>query len=258
MYKMPVMFLGHGSPMNIIEDNDYTKVLKHLAKKIPLPKAILVVSAHWETNGVWLTAMQNPRTIYDFGGFPKELYEINYPALGNLDLAMQIKKEISDIEINLDDNKWGFDHGTWSVLHHLFPLANIPVVQLSLDRTQPMSFHFELGKKLKFLRHQGVLILGSGNIVHNLRYVDWDRDAKAYEWCKDFDLWVKAKLESKNYEALVSEAMSLDVGKISNPTIEHYLPMLYAIGASDLDDNLSFEFEGFQNASISMRSFIFS
>jgi len=254
---MPVVFLGHGSPMNIVDDNEYTRSLKLLGQKYPTPQAILVISAHWGTKGLWVTAMEHPPTIYDFGGFPKELYDIKYLAPGAPSLAQVLKQNLDEFDLGLDEGKWGLDHGAWSVLHHMYPLANIPVLQLSLDMSRPMSFHFDLGKKLRFLRERGVLIIGSGNIVHNLREVDWERDAAAYPWCIEFDEWVKKHIEQRDFEPLVNEVLSFDAGKKSIPTTEHYLPLLYILGASEKEDQLVFEYEGYQNASMSMRCLSF-
>lgn len=169
--KMPVLFLGHGSPMNAIEDNDFSQSLREMGKSLPTPNAILVISAHWETRGVMVTGMSEPKTIHDFYGFPKALFEVEYPAPGSPSLAKEISSAVSEPDISVDLNQWGLDHGTWSVLRHIFPKNDIPVVQLSLDMTQPMKFHFEMGKKLRFLRDMGVMIMGSGNIVHNLRQI---------------------------------------------------------------------------------------
>lgn len=255
MNKMPAFFFGHGSPMNIIEDNAYTRALKTIAAKYPVPSAILSISAHWETNGTMVTGMTHPKTIHDFGGFPNELYQITYPAPGSLELAQKVRELVKDIAVEIDLNQWGLDHGTWAVLTHLYPKAQIPVVQLSLDRKKSLRQHFELGKKLKKLREQGVLIIGSGNIVHNLFHIDWDSDAPPYEWCLKFDQWVKTQLVNRNFDALIDQALDSKEGRLSIPTLDHYLPLLYILGAADEADQLVFEFEGYQNASMSMRSF---
>lgn len=171
--KMPVLFIGHGSPMNALASNDYTKILNKLGSDLPRPEAIVMVSAHWQTRGSWVTAMPKPRTIHDFGGFPKALFEVQYPAPGSPELAREIITRIPEPKIGEDTGEWGFDHGTWSILRHIYPKADIPVVQLSLDMTKPASYHYELGKKLTFLRDKNVLIMASGNIVHNLRFIEW-------------------------------------------------------------------------------------
>ncbi|MDP7321502.1 MAG: 4,5-DOPA dioxygenase extradiol [Bacteriovoracaceae bacterium] len=251
--KMPVLFLGHGNPMNAIQENKFTQSLNQLGENLPRPKAILMISAHWETNGVFVTGMERPKTIHDFGGFPKELFEVQYPAPGAPEIAKNVSNEIEKPNIKIDINKWGLDHGTWSVLKHIFPNADVPVFQLSLDRTKPMEFHFEMGKKLKFLREQGVMIMGSGNIVHNLKEVNWKPDAKAYDWAIEFDKWVKNKIDNKNYEPLFKEALNSQAGKLSIPTLEHYLPLLYTLGASDESDELTYDYEGIDMSSMSMR-----
>lgn len=252
--KMPTLFIGHGSPMNAIEKNQFTDQLVEIGKGLPKPSAILMVSAHWQTRGSWLTAMDKPRTIHDFFGFPQKLFDQQYPAPGSPHLAQKISNEVDEPEIGMD-NQWGLDHGTWAVLKHIFPDADVPVVQLSLDATQPIAYHFELAKKLQFLREQGVLIMGSGNIVHNLQRIQWDEKAPAYDWTLEFDEWVKSKLINRDYQSLIDEPLKSSAGKLSVPTWEHYLPMLYTIGASDSKDELQFDYEGIQNASVSMRSF---
>lgn len=255
--EMPILFLGHGSPMNAIEDNGFTKKMQNLGQTLPTPKAILVISAHWMTKGTWVTSMQNPRTIHDFYGFPQELFNIQYPAPGSPELASNVQNLVDQPNIGADDNEWGLDHGTWSVLKHLYPKANIPVVQLSLDMSQPPEFHFELGKKLKPLREQGILILGSGNIVHNLRKISWDYNAKPVDWSLEFDEWVKAKTLDRDFLPLVNEATKSEIGRLSIPTPDHYYPFLYILGAAQNNDELHFDIEGIQNGSISMRSFRF-
>ncbi|TNF26198.1 MAG: 4,5-DOPA dioxygenase extradiol [Deltaproteobacteria bacterium] len=248
--KMPVVFFGHGSPMNAIEENAYTNDLKKMGSLIPKPKAVLMVSAHWETGDSLVTGMNTPKTIHDFGGFPKPLYEIQYAAKGSSDLADKIHQKISDVQI---DNKWGLDHGTWAVLRHVYPNADIPVLQLSLNRSFSLREHFKLGEKLAFLREEGVLIAGSGNIVHNLRKLDWNTNAPPHEWTKKFDLWVKEKIVKKDFDALIDDPLKTEEGRLSIPTLEHYLPLLYVLGASYKDDNVHFDHEGYQNASMAMR-----
>lgn len=255
--KTPAIFLGHGSPMNAVTENNFTKALSNLGEKLTKPKAIIMISAHWETNGTYVTGMERPKTIHDFYGFPKKLFDIQYPANGNPELAKKISKNIDTTEITLDMNKWGLDHGTWSVLRHIYPNADVPVIQLSIDRTKPLAFHYEMGKKLKFLREQGVMLMGSGNIVHNLREINWDVNAKPHDWAIEFDNWVKEKLLARDFKSLVEKPLSFTAGKLSHPTIEHYIPLLYVLGASDQKDLLNFDFEGIQNASASMRSFQF-
>ena len=255
--KMPTLFLGHGSPMNALADNDFTKSLQAISNKVGSPKAILIISAHWETNGTWVTSMENPKTIHDFYGFPKPLFDIQYPAKGDVELAKNVHSHIVNPKIHLDE-KWGLDHGTWSVLKHMYPKANIPLVQLSIDRNQPFNYHFELGTQLRFLRKQGVLIVGSGNITHNLRRISWEENAPITGWAKEFDEWVKRKSVERDFKSLVNDPLKSEAGKLSIPTPEHYLPLLYILGASDVKDELTFDIEEFQNASLSMRSFRFS
>ena len=256
--KMPTLFLGHGSPMNAIEDNDFTQSLQKLGKSLPKPKAILMVSAHWETNGTWVTGMEKPKTIHDFYGFPKELFDVQYPALGAPQMALNVSNAIKEPSIGIENNKWGLDHGTWSVLKHIFPNADVPVFQLSLDRNQPISFHFELGKQLSFLREQGVMIMGSGNIVHNLREIAWGEDARPHDWAIEFDEWTKNKLIERDFVSLISDPIKSREGKLSIPTLEHYLPLLYVLGASEKEDRLLFDYEGIQNSSMSMRCLRFT
>ncbi|MDD0851657.1 4,5-DOPA dioxygenase extradiol [Halobacteriovorax sp. GB3] len=251
--KMPVLFLGHGSPMNAISNNTFTQKLEEIGQIVEKPKAILIISAHWETRGSWVTGMEWPKTIHDFYGFPKELYEVQYVAPGSPEMANEIAKKINDPRINVDQKEWGLDHGTWSVLKFLYPKADVPIVQLSLDATKPMSYHFELGKKLKFLREQGVLIVGSGNIVHNLRQINFDKEARPHDWAIEFDNWVKEKLTRRDFKPLYENALDTQAGRLSIPSIEHYTPLLYILGASDQSDKLTFDYEGIESASLSMR-----
>lgn len=253
--KQPVLFLGHGSPMNAIAENNFTKKLNKLAQEIPIPKAILIISAHWETKGSWLTGMEKPKTIHDFYGFPKSLYEVQYPAPGSPELVSKIQREIKTPSIHNDQNQWGLDHGTWSVLRHIYPNANIPIVQLSIDKTKPFEYHYELGQQISFLREQGVLIMGSGNIVHNLKKISWQEDAPIHGWAFEFDQWVKKRAQERDFESLVKKATNTKAGQLSIPTPEHYLPLLYVLGAGGKDGDLIFDIEEIQNASIAMRSF---
>ena len=253
--KQPVLFLGHGSPMNAIAENNFTKKLNKLAQEIPIPKAILIISAHWETKGSWLTGMEKPKTIHDFYGFPKSLYEVQYPAPGSPELVSKIQKTIKTPSIHNDQNQWGLDHGTWSVLRHMYPNANIPIVQLSIDKTKPFEYHYELGQQISFLREHGVLIMGSGNIVHNLKKISWQEDAPIHDWALEFDQWVKKRAQERDFESLVKKAANTKAGQLSIPTPEHYLPLLYVLGAGGKDGDLIFDIEEIQNASIAMRSF---
>ncbi len=256
--KQPVLFLGHGSPMNALAENEFTKKLGKLATKIPTPKLILVISAHWETKGTWVTGMDKPKTIHDFFGFPQALFNVQYPAPGDSNFAKSLSLNSSDPNIGLDENNWGLDHGTWSVLRHMYPKANIPVVQLSIDSTKPFEYHYNLGKKLAKLREEGVLILGSGNIVHNLRTISWKETATPLDWALEFDNWIKERAVARDFKSLVESPLNTKAGKLSIPTPEHYLPLLYTLGAADEKSELVFDIEEIQNASISMRSFRFA
>lgn len=256
--RMPLLFLAHGNPMNAIAHNDFTRKLSNLGRALPTPKYILCISAHWLTQGTWVTHMAEPKTIHDFYGFPEELFDVLYPAKGSAELAELVQQQIDEPQIGVDDNLWGFDHGTWSVLKHLYPEAQIPVVQLSLDISKPPQFHFDLGKKLARLRNLGVLIVGSGNIVHNLSAVSWDDTAQPHKWAIEFDEWVKKELLVRNFAALTRDYLKSEAGKLSVPTPDHYYPLLYILGAVTNDDALHFDYEGFQNASISMRCLRFA
>ena len=226
--------------------------MKSLKDSLPKPEVIVSISAHWETNGSFITAMERPKVIYDFFGFSKELFEVEYPATGNPELARSIYKVLP--EIHLESKKWGIDHGTWSLLKHIYPEADIPVVQLSIDVNKNLEEHYELAKKLKFLREQKVLVIGSGNIVHNLKKTQWGDDCEIYEWAIEFDHWVQNKILEKDHIALCQEGHSSESGRLSIPTWEHYIPLIYILGLSDSSDEISLDYEGFQNGSISMRS----
>jgi 4,5-DOPA dioxygenase extradiol len=250
--SMPAIFVGHGNPMNIVRRNQWTEGWAALGAAMQQPKAILVVSAHWYLPATMLTAMPHPRTIHDFGGFPGELYGIQYPAPGNPELAAKVREMLAPIAVELD-HSWGLDHGAWSVLHHVFPKANIPVVQLSIDRTKSPSFHYGIGKLLAPLRDEGILLLGSGNVVHSLQAYNWDRpDIEAYDWASKFEIKIRDLLDAGdddqiiNYTALGSEA------KLSIPTPDHYLPLLYVLGARRKGDAVSYPIEGFDGGSMSM------
>jgi 4,5-DOPA dioxygenase extradiol len=255
--KMPILFVGHGSPMNAIAENSFTRMLGLSAERIPKPQAILVVSAHWMTKGTWVTAMKQPKTIHDFYGFPQELYNIDYAAPGSSDVATEIQNLINEPKINLDEDSWGLDHGTWSVLRHMYPQADIPVLQLSLDLSKSPDYHFQIGQQLQKLREKGVLIIGSGNIIHNLRRIIWEENAKPFDWALEYDEWIKKNLIERNFKALIKDFASSQAGKLAVPTPDHYYPLLYILGAAEKSDDLKFEFEEFQNASISMRTLIF-
>jgi 4,5-DOPA dioxygenase extradiol len=240
--KMPVLFIGHGTPMNVLIDNEFTQEWKKITQKIPQPKGILSISAHWETMTTKVTAMTQPRTIHDFYGFPPELYQQKYPAPGNSDLAKTIQSIISPIECNLD-YEWGLDHGTWVVLSRMYPNAKIPTIQLSIDRRNNFKAHYELGKKLNSLRNQGILIIGSGNIVHNFDYADFDAEKKSYPWGHLFIDYVKNAITSFNHQTLIqpSDLKSIkDAAIKSISTQEHYIPLLYTLGCSEKEEKIHF------------------
>lgn len=238
--KMPVLFLGHGSPMNAIEENEFVAGFRDIGKTIQKPNAILCVSAHWETRGTFVTAMQNPPTIHDFGGFPKELFEVQYPAPGSPDLAKETKSLIKKTEVGLDD-KWGLDHGAWSVIKHLYPEADIPVIQMSLDYHQSPQYHYELAREIKSLREKGVLIIGSGNMVHNLGMVAWDKlnaDAFGFDWAIEANEKMKKYILDGDHQPLInfrSQGKSFD---LAIPTPEHYLPLLYSLALQDKNEEV--------------------
>ncbi|MEZ4846751.1 MAG: 4,5-DOPA dioxygenase extradiol [Bdellovibrionota bacterium] len=255
--KMPVLFIGHGNPMNALATNHFTESLAKLGQELPKPKAILCISAHWLTEGSWLTNMEFPRTIHDFYGFPQPLFDIQYNAPGSHWLALLTQKVVKKQPLQLDDHAWGLDHGTWSVLRHMYPKADIPVVQLSIDPTQSFDFHYELGQQLQALREEGVLIIGSGNIVHNLKTISWDTKAKPFDWAIEFDQWAKSKIETKDFAPLIHDSKKSESGRLSIPTDDHYIPLLYVLGASNSEDAVQFTYEGIENASISMRTALF-
>ena len=238
--KMPVLFLGHGSPMNAIEENEFVTGFRNIAKGIPKPNAILCVSAHWETKGTFVTAMQNPPTIHDFGGFPKELFAVQYPAPGSPDLAKETKTLITKTEIILDD-KWGLDHGAWSVIKHLYPNADIPVIQMSIDYCQSPQYHYELAQQIKSLREKGVLIIGSGNMVHNLGMVEWKRlnETFGYDWAIEANEKMKKFILSSDHKQLINFRSQGKAFDLAIPTPEHYLPLLYSLALKDDKDDVS-------------------
>jgi 4,5-DOPA dioxygenase extradiol len=253
----PIIFIGHGSPMNALANNPFTLSLNKLKNLYPNPTAIVCISAHWMTKGTWVTHMEKPKTIHDFGGFPQKLFDVQYPAPGSPKTAELISKMVKSTKINLDDSNWGLDHGTWTVLKHVFPEANIPIIQLSLDLSEPPEYHLKLGQELFELRKKGVLIIGSGNIVHNLRTIKWEDDAKPFDWAIEFDEKVKLDLEKRDIKSLVSTFSNTHAGKLSVPTPDHYYPLLYILGAMDKNDDLQFHYDGIELGSISMRTFSF-
>lgn len=237
--KMPVLFLGHGSPMNAIEENEFVAGFRKLGKELVRPNAILCISAHWETNGTFVTAMQNPITIHDFGGFPKALFEVQYPAPGSPELAQLTKDIITKTEVGLD-HKWGLDHGAWSVIKHLYPKADIPIIQMSIDYTQPAPYHYELAKQISSLRHKGVLIVGSGNIVHNLRMVAWNKlnEEFAYDWAMEANEQMKSCILSGDHQKLINFKSQGKAFDLAIPTPEHFLPLLYTLALKEENENI--------------------
>lgn len=248
--RMPVLFIGHGSPMNALEDNEFSRAWAAAGRSLPRPQAILCVSAHWETRGAHVTAMANPRTIYDFYGFPQELYRQRYPAPGSPELARLVQETVpAPVEL---DQRWGLDHGAWSVLSRMFPAADIPVVQLSLDATRPPAEHYALGRALMPLRRRGVMIIGSGNVVHNLRMMCWEE--RAYDWAVEFDAAVRRLILAGDHRALIDYDALGRSAALSIPTNEHYLPLLYALGAGEEGEDVHFFAEQVTYCAISMRS----
>lgn len=250
--SMPALFVGHGSPMNALEDNAFTRAWARAIQAIPRPSAILCVSAHWETSGTLVTGMDTPRTIHDFGGFPRALFQKQYPAPGSPALAHLTQETIHQAGVRID-HTWGLDHGAWSVLCRMFPDSDIPVVQLSLDRTQPPEYHYALAQELRTLRQRGVLILGSGNIVHNLRMTVFD-DALQYDWALEFDQTASQLITSGNHQALVNYQALGSAARLAIPTNEHYLPLLYVLALQREQDAVSFFADQVTYGAISMRS----
>ncbi len=238
--KMPVLFLGHGSPMNAIEENEFVANFRRLGNEMVRPNAILCISAHWETNGTYVTAMQNPPTIHDFGGFPQELFEVQYPAPGSPQLAKQTKAIITKTNVGLDD-KWGLDHGAWSVIKHLYPNADIPVIQMSIDYTQPAKYHYELAKELNGLRTKGVLIVGSGNMVHNLRMVSWKRlnEVYAYDWTIEANEKMKQFIVNEDHKSLINFKSQGKAFELAIPTPEHYMPLIYTLALKTKNEEIT-------------------
>jgi 4,5-DOPA dioxygenase extradiol len=258
--KMPVLFVGHGSPMNAITDNEFTRKWEQLGKTLPTPQAILCISAHWETEGTFVTAMEMPKTIHDFGGFPQALFDVQYPAKGSLALASSAKETIKQTVVGLDE-KWGLDHGCWSILKPMFPDANIPVVQMSLDYRKDAAYHYNLGKELQTLRHQGVLIIGSGNIVHNLGLIDWQK-INSPEYGFDWALEAKEKINNLiitgNHQQLTQYKTLGKSVALAIPSPDHFLPLLYTLALKTDHDQLSFFNDKALMGSISMTSVLIS
>lgn len=252
-HLMPVLFIGHGSPMNGIEDTEFSRRWAQMGQEIPTPKAVLVISAHWYTQGTKITAMEHPKTIHDFGGFPKELFAVQYPAPGNPDLA---RETASLIHASLDHD-WGLDHGTWTVVRHMYPKANIPVLQLSIDYSKGPQYHYDLAKELYALRRKGVLIIGSGNLVHNLRMVAWDRlgdKEYGYDWALDINDQFKHLISSREHKPLINYTQLGKSALLAIPTPDHYLPLMYTLGLQSDKDNISFFNDKAVGGSLTMTS----
>ncbi|HLP49852.1 MAG TPA: 4,5-DOPA dioxygenase extradiol [Chitinophagales bacterium] len=255
--KMPLLFVGHGSPMNAIEDNEFSQRWLQMGKEIPQPAAVLVISAHWLTRGTHVTAMEHPKTIHDFGGFPKALFDVEYPAPGNPVLAGEVKQLITTTNVGLDHD-WGLDHGAWSVVKQMYPQANIPVLQLSIDYNQPPQYHFDLAKQLSALRKKGVLILGSGNMVHNLGMIAFDKFNEpdyGFDWAHEMNATFKKHISARDYQPLINYTSLGAAAKLAIPTPDHYYPMLYSLGLVENSDELSFFNDKAVAGSLTMTSF---
>ena len=251
--RMPALFVGHGNPMNALEDNAYTRGWRVIGQSIPRPRAVVCVSAHWYIEGTRVTAMEHPRTIHDFGGFPRQLYEVRYPAPGDPVLAARVAELLKPTDVIQDDESWGLDHGAWSVLAHLLPDANVPVIQLSIDENVSASTHYELGRRLSALREEGVVILGSGNMVHNLHAYAWGRHGvEPFDWAQRFETEARRLLVTREHQPLIDyESMGPDA-KLSIPTPEHYLPLLYVAAGCQGDEHVTFPVDGIDGGSVSM------
>jgi 4,5-DOPA dioxygenase extradiol len=251
--KMPVLFIGHGSPMNAILNNSYTEAICKSVENIPKPQAILVISAHWETESTFITASNAPEQIYDFHGFPQELYNVKYNPTGSKKYAEMVARELADSNVMLTE-KWGLDHGAWSVLTHMYPKADIPVFQMSLNILGDEKYHYNLGRKLSVLRDKGILIIGSGDIVHNLRKMNYEMDAEPFEWASQFDNYISDAIVKRMHDNIISYEKLSKSPELSVPTKEHYLPLLYIAGLQEESDEVSFIYKGIQHSSMSMTS----
>ena len=257
--KMPVLFIGHGNPMNALYDNSFTKSLTRVGNEFineKKPNAILVISAHWLTEGSFVNISQDPEIIYDFSGFPDELFQVRYPVSGSPEYAHRVKKLIVSVE---ETDDWGIDHGSWTVLKHMFPKADIPVFQLSIDYYKPLKYHFDLAKQLNPLREKGVLIIGSGNIVHNLRLsfqsVRERGEEFVFDWVKEFDEWAKDKIDSRDFKSLINYESAGTTAKLAVPTVDHYVPMLYSLALAEKNENIIYTHEEVTFGAMSMRCF---
>ena len=238
----PTLFVGHGSPMNAIEQNEFTLQWKKITLNFDKPKAIICISAHWLTKGTFVTSMERPKTIHDFGGFPQQLFDVEYPAVGSPDVAHWAKEAVSSASIQ-DNYEWGLDHGTWSILKNMYPEADIPVIQLSVDYTKPLSYHFQLAQELKSLRKKGILIIGSGNMVHNLGMVAWDKintPGFGYDWVLEIDSIFKDKISNRDFQSLINWSDLHKQISLAVPTLDHYIPLIYSVGLSEKQDEVAF------------------
>lgn len=254
--RMPALFLGHGNPMNVLEDNPYSRSWQQLGLTLPRPRAILAISAHWYTRGTRVTAMKSPRTIHDFGGFPQALFDVEYPAPGSPTLAAEIIQLLAPVAaVAADESEWGFDHGSWGVVKKMYPAADIPMVQLSIDATADTQTHYQLGRKLSALRDQGVMIIASGNVVHNLRMARWQESAAPYPWAQSFNQFVRDNINwrGEGRHPLVDYQRHEGAG-LSIPTPEHYLPLLYILGCRHEEETVAITIDGIEMASLSMLS----
>ena len=253
-HRQPAVFAGHGSPMYALEPNRYTAAWATLGKSLRRPDAILVISAHWVTRGTWVTAMAKPKTIHDFGGFPQSLFDIQYPASGSPALADRVQ-ELLNIPVVLEENEWGIDHGAWSVLKYMYPNADIPVVQLSLDGSMTAREHYDLAKQLRPLRDENILILSSGNVVHNLRTIHWQDGAQPYPWATEFNDFFAAEIEAKRHDPLIEWEQFGEAARLSIPTAEHYWPALYTLALQQEGERANIFTDGVEMSSISMLGF---
>ena len=249
---MPAAFIGHGDPRNALSDNAYTRAWRALGESLPEPRAVVVISAHWYVGSTLVTAMERPHTIHDFYGFPQELYDVEYPAPGSPEIAAEVVGAIAPRWSGLDHDGWGLDHGTWSVMVHLLPAARVPVLQLSVNATEGWDEHFDLGVRLAPLRSRGVLVLGSGNVVHNLAQINWDRSAPPYGWAVEFEAAVKSRVLERDHQALIHYDDGGGAASWSIPTPDHYLPLLYVLGAQRPDEAAAVPLTGIDHGSISM------
>ncbi|MBX4264263.1 4,5-DOPA dioxygenase extradiol [Clostridium estertheticum] len=251
--KMPVLFIGHGSPMNAVLNNEYTEAISKSTQNIPRPEAILVISAHWETEGTFITSSDEPEQIYDFYGFPDELYNLKYNPTGSRKYAQIVAEELKNSHVMLTE-KWGLDHGAWAVLSHMYPKADIPVFEMSLNKLGDEQYHYDLGRKLSKLREKGILIIGSGDIVHNLGIMDYDMNATPFEWASEFDNYICDAIVNRKHDNIINYQKIGKSAKLSVPTKEHYLPLLYIAGIQDEEDEVNFIYKGIQHSSMSMTS----